>query len=232
MQRKYQHLFFDLDRTLWDYDANAKETLCDIYEKYNLASKGVELDKFLHDFTRFNNILWAQFRHGEIKKEYLKVRRFYITLKSNQIKDNDLAQSASDDYLSISPEKTRLIPGAIELLEYLQGKYHMHIITNGFTEVQFKKLRNCNLEKYFERIITSDMVKSNKPKKEIFHYALSGANAQKTTSLMIGDDWDIDIMGAKYFGFDQVYFNRDGKNLKGQATYEIHTLNELTNILK
>ena len=231
MIRKYKHLFFDIDKTLWDYESNVKEILLDIYNNRNLKSLSVEYESFLADFKEFNDLLWSEYQKGQIKKETLRDRRFYMTLKKSGIENIDLAAQLSNDYIEISPNKTNLFPEVIETLEYLKLHYRLHIITNGFNEVQFRKLKNCGIEHFFEKIVTSDNANSQKPNMKIFEFALTSVNAKKKESLMIGDDWDLDIMGAKAYGFDQVYFNPAEKLQTGSSTFEIKEIAELRHIL-
>ena len=219
--QKYKHLFFDIDKTLWDYESNVKEILLDIYDKWNLKSLSVEYDSFLSDFKKYNDLLWTKFQRGQINKETLRDNRFYRTLKKSGVENNDLARQMSKDYIEISPNKTNLFPEAVNTLEYLKKHYRLHIITNGFNEVQYKKLKNSGIQHFFEKIVTSDNAGSQKPDMKIFEYALTSVNAKKIESLMIGDDWEIDIMGAKGYGLDQVYFNPNKLLHEGEATYEI-----------
>jgi putative hydrolase of the HAD superfamily len=229
--KNYKHLFFDLDRTLWDYVSNAREVLLDMHRKYQLTKYNINIDEFFTHFDKYNELLWADYGHGKIKKETLRDRRFYLTLKEFGLHDNDLVKKLSTDYIELSPNKTNLFPEVVETLEYLKKKYRLHIITNGFNEVQFKKLSNSGIRHYFEKIITSDNAGYQKPNFKIFEFALTSVNARKKESLMIGDDWDLDIMGAKAYGFDQVYFNYYGKSHQGKATYEIACIGELKEIL-
>jgi putative hydrolase of the HAD superfamily len=228
---RYKHLFFDIDRTLWDYKTNVREVLHDIYIKYSLLDYSIDFENFLNVFDRYNEMLWTKFRKGQIKKEILRDRRFYLALKKLGVTNNNLAIKCSSEYIAISPNKTNLFPDVIETLEYLKTKYRLHIITNGFNEVQFKKLKNSGIKHFFEKVITSDNAGSQKPNMKIFEYALTSVNARKNESLMIGDDWDLDIMGAKSYGFDQVYFNPDNKEHVGKSTYEISFISELKTIL-
>jgi putative hydrolase of the HAD superfamily len=229
--KRYKHLFFDIDRTLWDYETNAREALREMYRKRELGSFSISFDEFATEFGKYNELLWAKFRHGQIKKPALRDRRFYLTLKKLGVDNNNLALQLSADYIELSPNQTNLFPEVIETLEYLKPKYHLHVITNGFNEVQFKKLRNCGIEHFFEKIVTSDNAQSQKPNMKIFEYALTSVNAKKIESLMIGDDWDLDIMGAKSYGFDQVYFNPNKTERTGKPTFEIVAINELRSYL-
>ncbi len=231
LMKKYKHLFFDIDRTLWDYETNAREVLKEIFKSRGLNNLGIDFDNFFNHFNHYNEWLWAKFRHGQIKKETLRDRRFYLTLKKLGVINNDLALKLSVDYIELSPNKTNLFPEVIETLEYLKPKYNLHVITNGFNEVQFRKLKNCGIEHFFEKIVTSDNANSQKPNMKIFEFALTSVNAKKKESLMIGDDWDLDIMGAKAYGFDQVYFNPAEKLQTGSSTFEIKEIAELRHIL-
>ena len=135
--KKYKHLFIDLDRTIWDFEKNAAETFQDIYNKYELKKRGVEsLESFTQTYKKHNDLLWSYYRKGEIRKEVLSVLRFQLTLEDFGIDDLLLATQIGDDYISISPQKTNLFPYAHESLAYLKNKYTLHLITNGFEEVQ------------------------------------------------------------------------------------------------
>ena len=164
-------------------------------------------------------------------KEILRTKRFRISLAHFGITDEDLAEKFGDDYLDLSPTKTLLVPHAREILDYLHPKYQLHIITNGFLTTQQIKLKNCQLEHYFRSLTTSEVVGHNKPRKEIFHQALSSVNARKKESLMIGDDLDVDILGARKFGIDQFFLNRDGVIHTDPVSYEYNSLLPLKDIL-
>ena len=216
--KKYSHLFFDLDRTIWDFDQNSQETFKDIFHKYDLQGKGISsLDEFIKRYNIHNNNLWELYRNGEIEKELLIVRRFLLTLE--------------EDYIRLSPMKTKLFPNALETLSYLKGKYHLHIITNGFEEVQLTKVKFSGLDQYFESIITSEEAGFKKPHRNIFIYALEKNKAKAECSLMIGDDPLIDVKGAKEAGIDQVLVNNDGIKGNEYPTYEIFSLSELMEFL-
>lgn len=228
---KYKHLYFDLDRTLWDFETNSKETFRDIFKKYDLDKVFGDFDTFYLTYRKHNEQLWKQYREAKITKEKLRSHRFYLTLQEYGIEDDELAKKIGTDYITMSPQKTTLFPHTHETLAYLKNKgYNMYIITNGFEEVQHTKLRNCDLEKYFSHIITSEMAGCQKPKKEIFEYALSSVNAKKAESIMIGDDLEVDIKGAKGIGMDQVHFNFVKQEHNFPATYKIECLKELEEI--
>ena len=196
--KSYQHLFFDLDRTLWDLDKNAHDTIKEIYLKHNLVEKGIiYFDDFLKTYTRFNNMLWDAYRKGEVIKEVLNVERFRLTLQNYNVYSDMLPIILATDYVEISPTKTQLYPNAKDTLEYLSKRYSMHIITNGFLETQYRKLSFSKLDKYFDKIIISEETGYMKPDKRIFEYALKTAKAKKEESIMIGDDPIVDIIAAK-----------------------------------
>lgn len=228
----YKHIFFDLDRTLWDFDRNAGETFNDIHDKYYLKDRGIaDLDDFMSIYHKINLELWDQYRKGLIRKEELNVQRFSLTLDSFGIKDNGLSESIAKDYIEISPTKKHLYPGTYQLLEYLSSKYKLHIITNGFEEVQHRKLKHSELDQYFSCIITSEDAGYKKPHINIFKYAFSVAEALPAESLMIGDDIEVDIIGAKEAGMDQVLVDFDRILPDSSATYYVNSLFELKLIL-
>lgn len=233
MQPKtYQHLYFDLDRTLWDYETNAREAIQEVFEQFNLAPVFGSTDKFWDSFDKYNDTLWSQYQKGIIKKEVLRVRRFELALLDYHTKNKKLAGELNDAFLHISPRKSGLVPGAGEVLEYLKSKaYHMYILTNGFTKIQELKMESAGLNPYFEKMFTTENTKSHKPKRAIFEHALKSVHARKAESLMIGDDLEVDIIGARNFRIDQIFFNPSGKPHKERVTYEVSDLRELKNIL-
>ncbi|MEA3316871.1 MAG: HAD-IA family hydrolase, partial [Bacteroidota bacterium] len=154
-----------------------------------------------------------------------------LTLEEYGIKNDELAQKIGDDYITISPTKMKLFPHTHETLKYLNEKYNLYIITNGFNEVQFVKMKNCGLEDYFDKIFTSENAGAQKPNMKIFEFALNSVNAKKKESIMIGDDLESDILGAKKYGLDQIFFNVVGREHNEDITYEINSLKKLQEIL-
>ncbi|HZJ74351.1 MAG TPA: YjjG family noncanonical pyrimidine nucleotidase [Perlabentimonas sp.] len=229
---QYKHIFFDLDRTLWDFEQNMRITLTEIYKNHNLNKTIPSPEVFIDAYIVNNDRLWASYQRGEMKKEVLRYKRFELTLRDFGIKDKVLASVIGHEYLSESPKKTVLLPNTLPVLNWLYTKYKLHIITNGFNEVQFTKLKMCGIEKYFDKVLTSEMSGYHKPRAEAFGYSLSSANAKKAESIMIGDDLETDIIGAKNFGIDQVYFNPSKQpQPKVEVTHEISNLIELKDIL-
>ena len=230
MTRKYSHIFFDLDRTLWDFDRNSTETLTELISRHDLSGIINNTSQFISIYHQINVKLWDLYRRGQMTKAVLRTQRFRMSFEEFGIKDEELAKKIGNEYLHISPSKTNLIPHSIEILEYLKSRSHLHIITNGFTDVQKNKLRNCKLEGYFDSMTSSESVGHNKPRPEIFQQALSSVQARKKESIMIGDDLEVDIAGARNFGIDQVFLNREGIEHSDAVTYEINSLLELKNI--
>tara|TARA_B100000927_G_C16428798_1_gene454645 strand:- start:269 stop:958 length:690 start_codon:yes stop_codon:yes gene_type:complete len=228
---KYQHLFFDLDRTLWDFEINAFKTLNEMYSFFSLKNKGVTSKDFIKKYKLYNEKLWHDYRLGIITKDNLRSRRFILTLNDFGIYDNNLGKKMGDYYVDNCPKKTELIPYTLDVLDYLKQFYILHIITNGFHEVQFIKLKKSNLFKYFDQIITSEKAGVKKPDPKIFNYALSKACCKVQDSIMIGDDFPVDILGAKKIGMDQIYFNPQNDKNSESATFEINCLSQIKEIL-
>ena len=229
---KYKHVFFDLDRTLWDFDAAAEVAFERIYEKYNLKSLGIPSAHEFHEvYHPLNERLWELYREDKITKADLNRTRFLKPLEHYGIHDIELADHLSEDYVYWSPRIVRLVPGTMELLDYLKPKYHLHLITNGFQEVQHTKLSGSGLEPYFETLTVSEEVGVKKPNPEIFHYALRKAHATAEESIVIGDEMAVDIDGAKAAGIDQIFFNPKGEKVEGERTYEVKSLLEIKQLL-
>jgi putative hydrolase of the HAD superfamily len=230
---KYRHLFFDLDHTLWDFDANAMETLADVYKELDLRSAGVDdFDLFCKHYLHHNAILWDRYHHGYISGEDLKWKRMWRTLLEFKNGSEELARKMSGYFMEVLPTKQNLFPYTHEILRHLKEKeYKLHLITNGFEKTQWRKLDNSKLGQYFEEVITSEGSNSVKPNKEIFEYALRITGAELTHSIMIGDNLDADIKGAINAGMDSIFVNHIKSDLKGiQPTYVIHHLQELEEI--
>lgn len=226
---KYKDLFFDLDHTLWDFDANSRLTLLELYDTYSLKEKGVEdFDNFHNRYLEHNSSLWAKYRQRQIQQAELRVKRMRLSLLDFKIGDSDLADQLSKTYLDLLPTRSLLFPYTIEILEYLKHKgYRLHLITNGFEEIQHNKINNSRINHYFDKIVTSELSNSLKPHKEIFDFAIAAANARVSESIMLGDDLDADIIGASKAGLDQVYINHHKKPHEYKPTYEVFALNEL-----
>jgi putative hydrolase of the HAD superfamily len=226
---KYKHLFFDLDHTLWDFDANAKATLAQLHIDLDLVSKGVnDFDRFHKNYLQHNEKLWARYRNGYIKQEELRLKRMWLTLLDFRIADEELARQLSELFLQLLPARTILFPDTKEVLHYLTGKgYQLHLITNGFEKTQHSKLKHSGLDIFFKEVITSESSNSLKPQKEIFEYALAKTNAAVEESIMIGDSIEIDIAGALNAGMDQIHVNYNDAPQEIKPTYTVKALKEL-----
>ena len=232
MQVKYKHLFFDLDHTLWDFEANSRQTLRELYDQLQLKERGVnDFDRFFQCYTLHNDKLWERYRNGFIKVDELRWKRMWLTLLDFKIGDEPLARRMDVLFLDALPSRTILFPHTVEILRYLTDKgYHLHLITNGFEKVQLSKLENSGIDSYFKAVITSEVSNSLKPHKEIFDYAFRKAGADPAESIMLGDSIEADIQGAINAGIDQVYVNHLKREPPIRPTYTVYSLKELENI--
>jgi putative hydrolase of the HAD superfamily len=228
----YNHLFFDLDHTIWDFEQNSKHTLHDLYNLHNLyQSVTPDFDAFHSRYSYHNKILWDKYHHGKILQEDLRWKRMYLAMIDFKNGNEALARQLSAEYLKLLPTKNQLFPGTIEVLDYLKSKnYIMHLITNGFEDVQYGKLKNSNITNYFNQVVTSEKAMSLKPHAEIFNYALKAANAQIGESIMIGDNLDADISGAMNIGMDTVFVNHINETTNLKPTYTVTNLFQLKDI--
>ncbi len=228
----YNHIFFDLDHTIWDFDKNAEETLHELYHTYDLKQLGLHSpDLFIEVYTKNNHQLWADYHIGKISKEVLRSTRFSKTFIELGVSPELIPGKFEDDYVSICPTKTNLFPHAHDTLSYLQKKYKLHIISNGFKESTELKIGNTDLAKYFSTIFISEIIGFNKPDKAIFEHALSSADALVSESLMIGDSVEADIRGAQGFGMKAIYFNPERRETPDDVVHQIYCLSELVELL-
>ncbi len=230
---RYKHVFFDLDHTLWDFETNAVSTLQELYAEHGLEKRGIpSFGEFYASYSVINDKLWDRFRKGFINRNDLRTKRFSMTFLEFKVCDDKLCDAIGKRFLEVLPTKTALFPHAVEVLDYLQDKsYPIHLITNGFEETQLRKLRHAGIESYFTCIVTSESAGSLKPHRGIFDFALQQVNATSAESIMVGDTLEVDILGAKEVGMDQVYFNPRTPAVSFQPTYTIQHLKELTDIL-
>jgi putative hydrolase of the HAD superfamily len=229
---KYKHLFFDLDHTLWDFDANSRLTLEEIYISFDLELKGVHsFELFYRNYLAHNEKLWARYRNGTIKADELRWKRMALSLLDFRIGDEALAKEMGTAFLEGLPNRNLVFPDTLETLAYLRDRgYQLHLITNGFELTQHHKLRNSGLDRFFIEVITSEGSNSLKPHKEIFDYALQKANAETEDCIMIGDSIEADIMGAINAGMDQVFVNHLNIETEVKPTFTVYSLKELQEI--
>jgi len=229
---QYKHLFFDLDHTLWDFEANSRQTLEEMYHNLRLQERGVHsFDDFFGRYIVHNDKLWERYRNGYIKVDELRWKRMWLTLLDFKIGDEPLARQMDVLFLDALPTRKILFPYALEILDYLTQKgYRLHLITNGFEKTQLSKIENAGLSGYFGEVITSEGANSLKPHKEIFEYAFRKTGAEPAESIMLGDSIEADIQGAMNAGIDQVYVNHLGIEPEIRPTYTVYSLKELEKI--
>ncbi len=234
MYRKsnYKHLFFDLDNTLIDFDASAKLVLQELFTEHKLERFFTDFADFYTVYSAINKDLWHQYKDHKITKNEVKFGRFQKTLEKRQVSDETLWHTMGDSFVARVAHKHVLVPGSMEVLHALHPHYKLHIISNGFNEVQHAKLEGTGMRRFFDWVILSENVKAQKPKRLIFETALKNANARKSESLMIGDNFDTDITGAHNFGMDQAWFMYHKEyELTFEPTFTIQKLTDLLDIL-
>lgn len=223
-----ENIFFDLDHTLWDFEKNSALAFKTILQKHNID---VDADAFIKEYVPINMQYWKLYRDGNINQEKLRYGRLKdtFTLLGSDVPD-EMLDVLSEDYITHLPLNNHLYDGAIEVLEYLKPKYKLHIITNGFHTVQEGKLRNSNIHHYFDTVTNSELAGCKKPHPDIFEYAIKVANAQKYSSIMIGDCIEADVQGAIDCGLDAIYFN-EFKKKAHPSIKQVNHLLELKNLL-
>jgi putative hydrolase of the HAD superfamily len=229
----YKHVFIDLDDTLWNFHSNAKEVLGEIFQSRQLTNYFTDFEQYFRLYAQRNFELWELYSKGLVTKDFLNVERFLHPLREIGNPDTQLAKQISAEFLMLLPNKTTLMPHAIEVLDYLHAKYPLTIVSNGFIEVQYKKLKNAKLEKYFENVVLSQSANALKPDRRIFEYALQLNGAIPSETIMIGDSYTADIVGARNVGMDQIYYNTHRPITADQTapTYTISNLLELKELL-
>lgn len=219
-----KHIFFDLDHTLWDFDKNSEKAFEIVLQNY--LSK-FDISAFMNVYNPINQACWALYQKDLITHQELRYKRLKDTFDRLTISVNDdEIDRISEEYIEHLPNSNHLFDGCVETLEYLHQKYKLHIITNGFAEVQFKKISNSGINHFFDTITNSEMAGAKKPNPIIFEHALKVANAQKNESIMIGDDLEADVDGALNFGIEAVFFNSNRQKL-GDSIKQISNLVEL-----
>jgi putative hydrolase of the HAD superfamily len=228
---KYQHLFFDLDNTLWDFGKNCAVTLTHLHEKYNMDQERIPLPDFIKKYREVNDELWHGFHIGKITKEDIRSQRFARTFDHFGTHEYK-ALGLDEEFLQICPAQGHLYPDTLNVLEYLVNKgYKLHIITNGFKETQHIKISTSGLKPYFIEVVETEDCGYKKPDIRIFEYAFGRSGAKAIESMMIGDDYEADVLGAKNAGMDQVFVNLNGIVTNEKPTHEIINLIELKGIL-
>jgi len=227
---KYTHIFFDLDHTLWDYDFNARKVLLEMFEQFNLSNhSNTSPEEFLGLFFKANATLWHHYNMGVISRDEIRNDRFRMIMKQCQ-GNVELADDLSNYFLHHCPRQTKIIDGADHILAYLSEKYKIYIITNGFDDVQWIKLKASGLGKYVHDMYTSETIGFRKPAPEIFEYALSETKGVPELSIMVGDNPTTDIDGANKAGLFSVLFDPSGR-VDADAAVKITHYEELKKLL-
>lgn len=233
--KRYDDLFIDFDDTLYDTHGNAVIALHELFDTLQLGKWFPDANVFYDEYWKANIDLWTRYSKGEISRDYLIVERFRRPLSFGQGLEPtaDYCLKVSDIFLDYCSSKPGLVDGAQELVEYLKlCGYRMHMCSNGFHEVQYKKLRACGLTEYFDTVILSENAGYNKPAPQFFDYALQKSGADRNSTLMIGDNFQTDILGAKRSGIAVAYFNRFPEYPAAeQVDYEVTSLRMLIGIL-
>lgn len=229
MFRSAKHIFFDLDDTLWDFEANSSFVLNTIFSDYFLEEKlNTDFHTFYKSYKQINDDLWVSYYKKEIDKTYLRNNRFHITFQKFGYDNYSENLKVTEEYLEKSPYGKQLKQGCIETLDYLKEKYHLHIITNGFKEVQNIKLDTTGLRPYFKEIIISEEHSLTKPDEKIFRIAESFSGSTPSDSVMIGDNFQSDITGALNAGWKALWLTESNTS---ENVLSISNLNELKSIL-
>ncbi|APZ45079.1 noncanonical pyrimidine nucleotidase, YjjG family [Polaribacter reichenbachii] len=228
-RNKIKHIFFDLDHTLWDFEKNSELALQKVFKKQNIS---LNLDTFLEVYKPINLEFWRLFRSDKVTKSELRYGRLKKTFDAlNYTISDDVIDTIGIEYIEFLPHFNYLFDGTFEILDYLKDKYKLHIITNGFQEVQLKKMESSKIIHYFDAIITSESVGVKKPNSEVFTYSLNLANAKSENSLMIGDSVEADILGALNVGMQALHCNFDNVDIKSQNFKSVTSLLEIKQYL-
>tara|TARA_B110000902_G_C14241617_1_gene562670 strand:+ start:340 stop:1026 length:687 start_codon:yes stop_codon:yes gene_type:complete len=224
-----KHVFFDLDHTLWDFEKNSDLTFEKIFFKHTIKT---DLSSFLKIYKPLNIEYWKLYREEKINKEELRYQRLKTAFDAiNYEISDDLIDILAIDYIECLPDYNHLFEGTFEILEYLKGKYELHIITNGFEEIQTKKMESSRILDYFKIIVTSESVGVKKPNPKVFNYAIEKANAQSNNSIMIGDSIEADIEGALSAGMKAIHVNFEKEKVNNVNFNTITSLLDLKQYL-
>jgi putative hydrolase of the HAD superfamily len=226
--RNIKHVFFDLDHTLWDFDKNSEIAFDAIFKQHHFE---IDTALFVEKYAPINQACWKLYQYDKITHEELRYKRLKDSFDAlNYEISDEVIDQIADDYITFLPNNNHLFEGAIEVLDYLNEKYELHIITNGFANVQYKKIANSKIDTYFKTVTNSEMAGVKKPNPIIFQHALDLAQAKKEHSVMIGDCLEADVQGALDFGIDALFFNPN-KESTPEGITDISHLLEIKNYL-
>lgn len=230
---EYRSIFIDLDDTLWAFTENARDTFEEMYHQYRFERYFQSFDHFMELYVPKNLELWDLYGRHEISKDELNARRFLYPLLQVGVDDPALVKAYSDGFFAAIPYKRKLMPHAMEALEYLSGKYRLYILSNGFRELQEQKMRSAGILHYFRKIVLSEDIGAHKPFPAIFNFAMSATQSEFRTSLMIGDNWKNDVAGARDVGMGQGYYCPDAEPsvLDFQPTFLLRDWKEIKKVL-
>ena len=224
MKKEIEHIFFDLDHTLWDFDRNSTLAFEKIFNKFNL---NINVEDFLMIYQPINLKYWKLYREDKVSKQDLRRGRLIEAFEPLKLKFSlETIDEISDDYIDFLPDNNHLIEGAQEILDFLKPKYDLHIITNGFKEVQNNKLERSGIKPYFKTVTNSEEAGFKKPHPVIFEKAIEQSGADIGKSLMIGDNFEADILGAASFGFHTIFFNYHKEKIE-ETLIQINRLEDL-----
>ena len=229
----YRNIFIDLDNTIWAFDQNSQDTFREMFEKYHFERFFDSFEQFFHIYSVKNEQLWEEYGKGTITKNELNAIRYAHPFRVVGAYDQEFVETYKKDYMSRIAFKEKMMPHTREALEYLYSKYNLYILSNGFRELQTQKLRSAKVDHLFKKIILSEDIGVHKPNIQIYHFALSATQSELKGSLMIGDNWNTDIVGAQRAGMHCVYYNpnRDTTTHNPKANYEIADWLEVKDIL-
>ncbi len=235
----YTDIFLDFDDTIYDTRGNAQLALLEIFDHFGLGRYFDSAEDFTVPFWQTNDRLWEQYARGEIGRDHLIVERMREPLSHGRMDDGSPLSATpeqclhiSDVYLDYCATKPGLVDGARQLMDHLRDRgYRMHMCSNGFHEVQYRKLRSCGLTDYFDTIILSEDAGANKPSRQFFDHAFVKSGACPATTIMVGDNPQTDIGGATDYGLDTIWFNRKGVAADVKSTHTVSTLREIMTIL-
>lgn len=234
-ERRYTDLFIDFDDTLYDTRGNAEVALGEIFKAFRLDRHFERAEDFIRPYWQANDALWHEYAHGQITRETLIVERFRrpLSLGKNLHPSEEECREMNHAFLEMYVDKGGVVDGAYELLQHLQGRYRLHLCSNGFREVQYRKLAAASMTDYFETIVLSEDAGANKPSQAFFDYAFKVSGAQREGTLMVGDNFSTDIVGAQGVGLDTLFFNRhpDTFSPPTRPTFEVKSLREIKALL-
>lgn len=239
--KKYTDIFIDFDDTLYDTHGNAIIALNELFDKFELGQYFHDRNVFFNSYWNANVILWSQYAKGEISRDFLIIERFKRPLSegicedgSHFVPSDEYCLKISDVFLDLCSCKPGVVSGAHVLVNYLKKNgYRLHICSNGFHEVQYKKLKACGLFDFFDSIVLSEDAGANKPSPKFFDYAVKLSGATPSSTIMIGDNFYTDILGARDYGLDVIFFNAHPQDFTSPESidYEVNTLLDICSIL-